>query len=107
VDQGKKDGLLPGMQLHVTKPDSVYKEVKLTKVEETQSEGEFVFYLRQETPSLFSFLFKEPAPAKGWQLSTCPRWRRDKDELDELAKKEEPVKEKRGSSIFNILPRPW
>jgi hypothetical protein len=63
VNKGKKDGLLPGMELLITKPDDVYNEVKLTKIGETQSEGEYQY--------------RTPPPAVGWQLSTCPRWRRD------------------------------
>ena len=66
VNKGKKDGLLPGMELYVVKPDRVYARVILTKVEETQSEGEFILY----------DVLKTPTPVGGWQLSTCPSWRR-------------------------------
>lgn len=71
VDKGKNDGLLPGMELHVLKPDSIYEEVFLIKTDETQSEG-WIFH---EMPqSLFSS--KVPLPKKDWELSTCPHWRR-------------------------------
>jgi hypothetical protein len=74
VDKGKKDGLLPGMELQVVKRDSIYHSVELTKVEETQSEGEIVYFSRNETLSLFSSLFGKPTPesAEGLQLSTRP-----------------------------------
>jgi hypothetical protein len=74
VNKGKRDGLLPGMELHVTKPDMIFDEVKLTNVEETQSEGVFVANLWGAR--------KEATPSAGWQLSTCPSWRRDRDISD-------------------------
>ncbi|MCL2743848.1 MAG: hypothetical protein FWE67_08355, partial [Planctomycetaceae bacterium] len=70
VNKGKADGLLPGMQLHVIKPKDVYEEVVLTLVGEKQSEGKYVYGRHHET------VFRTPAPAKGWQLSTRPSWRR-------------------------------
>jgi len=60
VNKGKKDGLLPGMELYVTKPGDSYDSVELTKVGETQSEGRYQY--------------DNNHPAVGWQLSTCPRW---------------------------------
>jgi hypothetical protein len=74
VDKGKKDGLLPGMELRVVKRDSIYHSIELTKVEETQSEGKIVYFPRNETPSLFSSLFGKPTleSAEGLQLSTRP-----------------------------------
>lgn len=73
VDKGKKDGLLPGMELYVVKSNSgtIYKTIKLTQVDETQSEGKFIYESPYETSSR-----KTPKPTKGWQLSTCPSWRR-------------------------------
>jgi len=93
IDKGKTAGLLPGMELYVVRPESVFERVKLTKVEETQSEGEYIYARPWEEKSLF----KTPAPAQGWQLSTRPSWRQY---LDELEKKAEPEKEGRGFSIF-------
>ncbi|MCL2709564.1 MAG: hypothetical protein FWE95_01685 [Planctomycetaceae bacterium] len=80
VNKGKNDGLLPGMELHVVKP-SIIGEVTLTRVEETQSKGELTYLRPSEIESLFSRLLRthEPAPASGWQLSTCPSRSRDRD----------------------------
>ncbi len=63
IDKGKNDGLLPGMKLHVTKPEMIFDEVVLTKIEETQSEGVFDY--------------SEKSPEIGWKVSTCPSWRRN------------------------------
>jgi len=75
VNKGKKDGLLPGMELNVVRPGSVYGEVRLIKVEETQSEGEFRYDFPHER-TRFSFLTRKPVPAAGWRLSTVPGWQR-------------------------------
>ena len=98
IDKGKEAGLLPGMELRVVRPESVYQEVKLTHVGEKQSEGEYIYAHPWEEKSLF----KTPAPARGWQLSTRPSWRRDRGEQE---KHDEPEQEKRGFSIFNFLLR--
>jgi len=68
INKGKKEGLVPGMQLYVMEPKDLVERMKLTKVEETQSEGEFRIWSSKTR--------KTPTPAKGWQLSTRPRWRR-------------------------------
>ena len=100
VDKGQNDGLLPGMELHVVRP-FVVGRVTLTKVEETQSEAEFVYPRPTEIESLFR-LFRTSAPAIGWQLSTCPNRNRDRDEPE---KKDAPEQERRGFSIWNLLQR--
>jgi hypothetical protein len=66
IDKGGKDGLLPGMTLHITEPDNVYNIgnlVELIDVGEAQAEGKFRY-----DPS------KSQTPEAGWQLSTCPSW---------------------------------
>jgi hypothetical protein len=82
VNKGRNDGLLPGMELYLVEPDDVTVtggEVELTKVEETQSEGELTYLrLHSRADSLFSRLFGTPVPEKyvptaGWQLSTSRR----------------------------------
>jgi len=97
MDKGKEAGLLPGMELSVVRPNNVYQEVKLTKVEETQSEGEYIYARPYE-----SFLSRTSAPVSGWQLSTRPSWRRDREEQE---KKDELEKEKRGFFNWNLLPQ--
>jgi len=77
IDKGKKDGLLPGMKLHVTKPDSVYDEVILKNVDETQSEGIFWYNKEEASPGFFGFGKKDPSPKTGWSVSTCPSWSRN------------------------------
>ena len=69
INKGKKDGLTPGMKLYVMKPKNLVESMELTKVEETQSEGEFRIW---ELPGL-----RTPTPAEGWQLSTRPSWNRN------------------------------
>ena len=68
ISKGKKDGLVPDMKLYVMEPEDIFESMKLTKVEETQSEGEFHIWS--------SGTRKTPTPVEGWQLSTRPRWRR-------------------------------
>ena len=66
VDKGKEHGLLPGMELRLINPPDHglhFRSIKLTKVEELQSEGEHRFH--------------DLALEIGWQLSTVPHWRRD------------------------------
>jgi hypothetical protein len=68
IDKGTRDGLLPGMILDIIKPERVFGKMKLTVVEETQSEGEVVVYpigTGQE----------KTTPAEGWEFSTR-RWGR-------------------------------
>jgi hypothetical protein len=70
VDKGKRDGLLPGMQLYILKREIPgFPMVRLTNIGETQSEG--------ECPYTFS---ADPRPntvtvSEGWQLSTDRRLR--------------------------------
>jgi hypothetical protein len=72
LNKGTKDGLLPGMKLYVTEPEH-YQGVEITKVEDEQCEGEFLIWYRIDVPVL---------PAVGWQLSTFPNWRRNKEETE-------------------------
>jgi hypothetical protein len=81
VDKGKNDGLLPGMKLHVVEPDMVFDGVEITKVEETQSEGTFVYGGPYD-------VLKTPEPASGWQLSTVPSWRFTAEETTAPRKEE-------------------
>jgi len=76
INKGRKDGLLPGMELYVIRPDNIYRTVKLLKVEETQSVGEFSY----DFPWEHGDSFRTPTPEAGWQLSTHPSWRRNADE---------------------------
>ncbi len=69
VNKGKKDGLLPGMELLVMDQDEYKEKVELSKVEETQSEGTLCF----ERSWLSE---KNPPPEVGWRLSTCPKEKR-------------------------------
>jgi hypothetical protein len=81
INKGKKDGLLPDMELYAIEPN-VFElwrwQVKLTKIEGTQSEVEF-FIIERPNSGFLSYIFGTPnisTPAEGWQLSTRPRWRR-------------------------------
>ena len=73
IDKGKKDGLLPGMELYVTQSNSVLEKITLTAVDETQSQGFYYIYLRR---TLLGGQAWEQEPQVGWNVSTCPSWRR-------------------------------
>ncbi len=69
LNKGKKDGLLPGMEVGVLKPKSVYGHMKLTRVEETRSEGRYRY-------GRFPGEIREkPTPEIGWLFSTCENLR--------------------------------
>jgi len=68
VNAGKNDGLLPGMELHVIKPDKIFETVKITKVDHEKSEG--VMTQRDE---------RKGNPLVGWNLSTRLRWKTKKN----------------------------
>ena len=81
------------MELYVMEPKNLVESMKLTKVEETQSEGEFRIW---ELPGL-----RTPTPAEGWQLSTRPRWRQDV----QTAEKTEGVQETKGDGLMRSIGR--
>ncbi len=59
---GKKHGLLPGMQLHVVKPDHMVESVTVTTAEDERSEATMAQIFNDDRP-----------PQVGWKLSTrCP-----------------------------------
>jgi hypothetical protein len=60
---GRKQGLLPGMDLHLLKPADYVETVRITKVEEEQSEG-----------VMTQVGTDEPRPKVGWTFSTRCRW---------------------------------
>ena len=67
VNKGKKDGLLPDMELwSIMENEHILVKVTLTRIDETQSEGEFDY-------QGYHFVL---VPIEDWQLSTCPRWKR-------------------------------
>ena len=73
IDKGKKDGLLPGMELQVIKSGVVFTEITLVEVDETQSQGFYYIYPRR---TLLEGQVWEQEPQVGWNVSTCPSWRR-------------------------------
>jgi hypothetical protein len=59
---GKKQGLLPGMEMHVVRPENTVESVKINQVKEDRSEA-VMTQIGEE----------EPGPQVGWKLSTrCP-----------------------------------
>jgi hypothetical protein len=67
VNAGKRNGLLPGMELVVTSPDMV-ERVKITKVSEEAAEGT----VTQSGDT-------DRAPKVGWKLSTWAPWHTKRD----------------------------
>jgi len=65
LNKGKKDGLQLGMRLHVIEPD-IFGRMELTKVEETQSEGELYYSTSGQS--------EKRIPTTDWRLSTRSRW---------------------------------
>jgi len=63
---GKVDGLLPGMELYVSKPDNIGETVEIAGIDENKSEGVMIQIGEDE-----------PGPQIGWKLSTRPPWRQD------------------------------
>ncbi len=63
LNAGKKQGLLPGMELNVFKPDNIVESVKITKVGEENSEA-LMTQVGEE----------ELGPKIGWKLSTRAPW---------------------------------
>ena len=75
IDKGKKDGLLADMQLWIIEPvrGSAGGRVKLTRVEETQSEGEYMYFVSpaSDAPSTSrAWEIPRTPPEPGWRLST-------------------------------------
>ncbi|MFH1038275.1 MAG: hypothetical protein V1789_06375 [PVC group bacterium] len=68
LNVGKDHGLLPGMELHVVKPDNIVESVRITKVEDEKSEG-----------VMTQIGMEEECPAVGWRLSTRFRWKVEKN----------------------------
>ncbi len=69
LKHGAKAGLLPGMRLHVIRPDGVSDSIELEKVEEQQSVGVLTRYpIKGVVWGLLSLLDKNPKV--GWKLST-------------------------------------
>ena len=93
INKGKKDGLAPGMELYVMEPKNLVESMKLTKVVETQSEGEFRIW---ECRGL-----RTPTPAEGWQLSTRPSWWQDV----QTAEKTEAVQDTKGDGLLRSIGR--
>ncbi|MEN6450205.1 MAG: hypothetical protein ABFC96_06925 [Thermoguttaceae bacterium] len=63
LNRGKKQGLLKGMKLHVTKPNNVVESVEITKAEDERCEA-----------VMTQVGEKEAGPQVGWKLSTRCRW---------------------------------
>jgi hypothetical protein len=64
INLGRNQRLATGMELYVTDPDSYVTTVKLTRVENEESEG----IIRQIGPHFLE-------PKVGWKLSTHAPWR--------------------------------
>jgi hypothetical protein len=62
LNVGRKNGLLPGMELYVTKPDDLVMSVTVSQVEETSARG------------IMTQSGDDKSPRVGWELSTRPRW---------------------------------
>jgi len=69
LNVGKDHGLLPGMELHVVKPDNIFESVRITKVEDEKSEG-----------VMTQIGAGKKGPRVGWRLSTRFRWNAEKNE---------------------------
>ncbi|MGA2802012.1 MAG: hypothetical protein ABSE97_06560 [Verrucomicrobiota bacterium] len=62
INAGKKQGLLPGMELSVTSPDIV-ESLTVKTVADQQAEG------------IIKQIDEKDVPEIGWKFSTIPRWR--------------------------------
>src|SRR5439155_7064816 len=63
INKGRKDGILPGMEFEVVKPDTFnfkFNNVEIKEVDENESTGEIVQYLD----------LHDEVPAIGWKFST-------------------------------------
>ena len=95
VDKGKKDGLLPGMVLHITEPDNIYQQGKIARVEETSSELEIHFsggwavFPRRVSNRTVQ---RSADGWEHWQLSTLPK-------LDKFPNHSKPCPTKPSSPI--------
>jgi hypothetical protein len=63
IDAGSQQSLRVGMKLFVTKPENIVESVKITRTDETRSEG-----------TMLQIGEEEPGPKAGWQLSTRAPW---------------------------------
>ena len=63
LNAGRDKGLRVGIELVVVKPESICEDVRITRVDDTTSEG-----VVEQTNN------DDPEPKKGWRLSTRYRW---------------------------------